>query len=85
MSVTPRVSVSVKIYKNIVCDKGYFWNPVTCNCKNGKYAGSIIGDPVVTCDEIIDTLNSTSTKTFPANCTLTNFYIWLSFSINDSC
>ena len=85
MSVTPRVSVSVKIYKNIVCDKGYFWNPATCNCKNGKYAGSIIGDPVVTCDEIIDTLNSTSTKTFPAKCTLTNFYIWLSFSIIDSC
>ena len=75
IGLTIRVSVSVKIYKNIVCDKGYFWNPVTCNCKNGKYAGSIIGDLVVICDEIIDTLYSTSTKTFPAKCTLTNFYI----------
>ena len=80
-----RVSVSVKIYKSIVCDKGYFRNSVTCNCKNGKYVGSIIGDPVVICDEIINTLNSTSTKTVPAKCTFTNFYILLSFSIIDNC
>ena len=67
-----------------------FWNPVTCNCKNGKYAGSITGDPVDICDEIIDTVNSTSTKTVPtktvpAKCTLRNFFILLCFSIIDSC
>ena len=90
IGLTIRVSVRVKIYKNIVCDKGYFWNPVTCNCENGKYVESITGDPVVICDEIIDATNSTSTKTVPtktapAKCTLTNFYILLSFSIIDSC
>ena len=85
-----RVSVRVKIYKNIACDNGYIWNPVTCNCENGKYVRSITSNPVVIRDEIIDTTNSTSTKTVPtktvpAKCTLTNFYILLSFSIIDSC
>ena len=90
IGLTIRVGVSVKIYKSIVRNKGYFWNSVTCNCKNGKYAGSIIGGPVVICNEIIDTLNSTSTKTvptktIPAKCIFTNFYILLSFSIIDNC
>ena len=25
-----------------VCQRGYIWNPETCSCENGKYAGSII-------------------------------------------
>ena len=81
IGLTIRVSVRVKIYKNIVCDKGYFWNPVTCNCENGKYVESITGDPVVICDEIIDATNSNSTKTVPAKCTLTNFYISIYFCL----
>ena len=85
IGLTIRVSVGAKIQKNIACDKGYFWNPVACNSENGKYTGSIIGDPVVICNEIIDVTNSTSTKTVPAKCTLTNFHILLSFSIIDSC
>ena len=85
IGLTIRVSVGVKIYKNIVYDKGYFWNPVACNSKNGKYARSIIGDPVVISDEIIDATNSTSTNTVPAKCTLTTFHILPSFSIIDSC
>ena len=57
--------------------------------RNGKYAGSIIGDSAVICDEIIDTTKtvltkslstkSTSTKTVPTKCTSTNFDISLAF------
>ena len=35
-----------------VCKKYYIWNLATSSCENGKYVGSIIGDPVITCDEI---------------------------------
>ena len=34
--------------------KEIVWNPVTCNCKNGKYLASIMDDSAITCDEIID-------------------------------
>ena len=64
---------------NDKCEKSYFWNPATYSCKNGEYAGSIIGGSVVIWDKIIDTTNSTSTKTVLAKFTLTNFYILLSF------
>ena len=37
--------------KHFVCK--YFWNTVTCSCKNGKYLASIIDNSVITCDEII--------------------------------
>ena len=84
-TITISVGVSVKIQKNIVyAKKVILWNPAICNCKNVKYAGSIIGDSVVICNEIIDTTESTSTKTAPAKTaltksTLTNFYILLSY------
>ena len=56
------------------CKKGYFWNPTTCSCENGKYAKSI-GDSIVICDEIIEETRSTSTKSIPTKNTSTNFYI----------
>ena len=34
------------------------WNPTTCTCENGKYLGSIIGDSVIACDEIIEAAKS---------------------------
>ena len=34
-------------------EKDYIWNPGKCTCENGKYLESIIGDLVVTSDEII--------------------------------
>ena len=42
--------------KRHVCEKDYDWNPATCNILhvNGKYLASIMGDSVITCDEIID-------------------------------
>ena len=39
--------------KHHIYGKDYFWNPSTCNCKNGKYLASIMDDSVITCDEII--------------------------------
>ena len=65
--------------KHCVCKKGYFWNPAACSCKNGKYARSIIGDSVDIGNEVLDTTKSSLTKTIPAKCTLTNFYILLAF------
>ena len=35
------------------------WNPATCNCENGRYAKTIIDNPVTVCDEIIETTNVT--------------------------
>ena len=35
-------------------EKDYIWNPSTCSCENGKYLASIIGDSVITCDEVIE-------------------------------
>ena len=29
------------------CKKDYMWNPSTCNCKNGRYAVSIIDNSVI--------------------------------------
>ena len=49
---------------NILNDlkKDYIWNPATCTCKNGKYVVSVIGDSVITCDEIIEATKSTSNR-----------------------
>ena len=48
-----------------------------CSCGNGKYVRSIIDYSVITCDEIVDVTESTSTKTFSAETISTNFYILL--------
>ena len=54
------------------------------SAKNGKYVGSIIGDSLVMCDEIIkETKNIPTktilTKTIPRKNILTVFYILLDF------
>ena len=55
------VGVSVKIRKIIVYGKNCIWNPATCNCKYGKYVGSIIVNSAVICDEIIKETKANST------------------------
>ena len=45
-----------------MCEKDYISNPPTCSCENSKYVGSIIDDPMITCDEIINAANSVSTN-----------------------
>ena len=62
-----------------VFEKGYIWNPATCSCENDKYAGSIIDDSVVICNEIIDTTKIVPTKSTSTKYTSTNFYILLAF------
>ena len=53
--------------------KDYIWNPSTCPCENVKYLGGIIGDTVITCDDIIELVKSIPTKTVPEKPTPTNF------------
>ena len=60
--ISLNVGVSVKIRKNIVCEKDYIWNPATCTCENSKYLASIIDNSVITCDEIIEAIKTDSTK-----------------------
>ena len=48
----------------------YIRNVSACSYKNGKYLASIIGNSVITCDEIIDAeakSNDKETKTVPTN------------------
>ena len=40
--------------KRHVCENDYVWNPVKCNCENGKYLASIMRDSAITCDEIME-------------------------------
>ena len=40
-----------------VCEKDNICNPSTCTCENGNYLESIIGDSVITCNEIIEVTN----------------------------
>ena len=70
--------------KHYVCEKDYIWNPCSSACKIYKHLKSIIGDTVVTFDEIIE-----STKITPitfneknATCRIENFYTLLTFFIN---
>ena len=46
-----------------MCQKDNIWNPVTCNCENGKYLASVIGDSLIMCDDIIEE-TKTVTKRF---------------------
>ena len=40
--------------KHHICEKDYIWNPATCNCENGKYLASIMGDSTIMCDEVVE-------------------------------
>ena len=78
------------------CNSNQKWNSNKCQCvrkkimfgipqqvaaKNGKYIGSIIGDPLIMCDEIIKETKKYSNKnqTIPRKNTSTVFYILLAF------
>ena len=34
--------------------KRLYLESCTCSCENGKYLANIMGDSVITCDEIVD-------------------------------
>ena len=61
-TTTKNVDVSAKIRENIYVKK-IFLESYYMTCKNGKYLGSIIGNSVITCDEIIEVTKTVSTKT----------------------
>lgn len=58
--MTTNADVSVRIHKNIVCKKDYVWNPRACVCKINIYLKSNAGNLVITCNEIINVLDTVS-------------------------
>ena len=64
------VAVSSKIQNNILCEKDYISNFVTCSCENGKYLASATDNSVITCDVIINVADNASRKV-SANVTCT--------------
>ena len=81
--ITIHADVSVKMRRTIMRTKKIIFGVLL----NSKYVGSIyIDNSMITCDEIIETTKSTSTKTFLTKTipkekknTSTSFYILLSF------
>ena len=66
-----------KIY---LCEKGYVWNPATCNCESGSYLRSIMDDSAIICDADIKSYNEkiNFNKKKPIF-KIQNFYILLAF------
>ena len=48
------INVDANVKNALLVKKDYVWNPVTCNCENGKYLASIMDDSAIMCDEIIE-------------------------------
>ena len=49
--------------EHLVWIKCNIWDPATCNFKDTKYLGSIIGDSAIPCDETIEARETAKTKT----------------------
>ena len=49
--------------KKYICEKDFICSPAACSCKNGKYLASVIDDSVMTCDEIIEVVQSKTLAT----------------------
>ena len=56
-----------KSKKRSCVQKDYIWNPSACTCESGKYYRyeSIVGDSVITWEEIREVARTVPTKTFP--------------------
>ena len=48
--------------KRHACEKDYVWNPATWSCENGKYLASVIDDSMISCDEIINVMETNFMK-----------------------
>ena len=68
---TINVDVSAKFRENIMYVNKNIWNPCTYTCENDKYLESILGDSVITCDEIIEVTKAVPTTTISAKTTST--------------
>ena len=64
-NLSNRVCIS-NITEDLIREKDHVWDPVTCNCENGKYLASIMDDSVITCDELIEPYNE-EIKPIPTN------------------
>ena len=61
--ITINVGVSAKIQNKITCVKKIIFRILFFrSCDDSKYVGSIIDNPVITCDEIINAAESASTN-----------------------
>ena len=74
------VDLSAKICENVF-ENIYILNHSTCTCENFKYLGSITGDSVIMCDEIIEATKTvlTNSNGKKVTCNVENFYILLTF------
>ena len=75
------------------CEKVHIWNSATFSCRIGRYAGSIIDNSMITCDEVIETTKSILRQTSPTKshskyfnekkviCEMKTFYIFLALLI----
>ena len=52
LNVGIMINVDVSV-KKLMYVKKIVWNPVTCNCENGKYLASIMDDSANICDEVM--------------------------------
>ena len=85
--ITKHVDANVKFITYVKIY--YIWKSATCSCENGKYLASIMGDKMITCDEIINAEAKSydeETKTVTTNfngkniiCKTKTFYILFAF------
>ena len=59
----------------IYVKKNCIWNPATCSYQHGKYLASIMDDPAITCDEVIEETVPTNFNKKKATCRTQNLYI----------
>ena len=45
-----------------MCEEDYIWNPSACACEVDEYLKIIIGDSVVICDEVLDAVAKSYSK-----------------------
>ena len=54
IQIKDEITILMRVKKYHICGKVYIWNPTTCSCENEKYLASIIDNPVITYDEMIN-------------------------------
>ena len=65
--------------KNVIyVKKNCIWIPATCSYQHGKYLASIMDDPAITCDEVIEETVPTNfnKKKQPVERKISIFYVF---------
>ena len=71
--------------KHNICKKDYIWNPAACSCENGKYLAVIMGDSVLTCDEIVGADADVEAKSYNEETkTIDNKFQWKKSSLQNT-